>query len=253
MRVMEMLKSEFEMMIHQGGFSNERVAVRSGVKTRPLSPEEAIGSPGRRDYPILQGKEVVMESLFRGSRGQAFTDQPGDFEGTLEEVLSLPLQNNYQRAVFISTLNALMRYLGRIERTVHCRDESPERCGEEIGRWIRRNYGDVKVGLVGIQPSILDGLISEFGAQNVRVTDLDPRNIGKVKGGVLVWDGRRETGRLIAESDLILATGSTLVNDTLGDIISRAKEMGKPLVIFGVTGAGAAELLSLERYCPLSE
>lgn len=252
MGVLELIRSEFKAMIHQGGFSSERVAVRAGVKTRPLSPEEAIGSPGRRDYPILQGKEVVMESVFRGVRGQAFTDQPGDFDGTLEDVLDLPLETNYQRAVFISTLNALMRYLGLIERTVHCRDESPERCGEEIARWIRRNYGEVRVGLVGIQPSILDGLISEFGPQKVRATDLNPRNIGKVKGGVPIWDGRKDTGRLIAESDLILATGSAIVNDTLGDIISLAEENGKPLVLFGVTGAGVAEILSLERYCPFA-
>ena len=41
------------------------------VFAKPLTPEEAIGNPGRRDFPILIGKERVIEATVRESRGHA--------------------------------------------------------------------------------------------------------------------------------------------------------------------------------------
>lgn len=38
----------------------------------------------------------MMEAQFRGAVGQAFTGQPGHFEGTLAEVLQLPLNTNFR-------------------------------------------------------------------------------------------------------------------------------------------------------------
>ena len=57
------------------------------VLAKPLTPEEAIGKPGRRDFPILEGKERVIEATVLGARGQAFTDSASDFEGRLEQPL----------------------------------------------------------------------------------------------------------------------------------------------------------------------
>ena len=55
------------------------------VSAKPLTPEEAIGSPGRRDLPIAVGRERVVEADVLGAKGHAFTDSPGDFAGSLEE------------------------------------------------------------------------------------------------------------------------------------------------------------------------
>lgn len=84
------------------------------VATRPLSSSEAIGSPERDDFPLLRGKEVLMEANYRGSLGQAFTSAAGVFSGTLEEVLELSLQDAFDRAVFVSTINAVLRNLGLV-------------------------------------------------------------------------------------------------------------------------------------------
>jgi hypothetical protein len=58
------------------------------VLVKTLTPEEAIGVPGRRDFPIIL-KERVVEAEVR-TKAHAFTDSPGEFVGYLKEVLSLP-------------------------------------------------------------------------------------------------------------------------------------------------------------------
>jgi len=49
----------------------------------------------------------------------------GDFEGTLQDVLAMELNNNYRRAIFVATLNAVMLHRGMIEGSVHCKDKGP--------------------------------------------------------------------------------------------------------------------------------
>ena len=51
-----------EMIEKQGWDAKEKVSI---VSARDLSPEEAIGKPDRDDYPLLTGKEVMMEARIR--------------------------------------------------------------------------------------------------------------------------------------------------------------------------------------------
>ncbi len=107
------------------------------VSARALSTQEAIGNPEDDDYPIQKGKEKLMHAEFRGACGQAFTDHFGNFEGTLKDILKLPLDNNFQKAVFISSLNAVLRFLDRIDKTIHCHDQEPVACAEKLVGHIR--------------------------------------------------------------------------------------------------------------------
>jgi hypothetical protein len=95
-------------------------------------------------------------------------------------------------------------------------------------------------------------LVERFGAGNVRCTDLNPANIGSCKGGVGIEDGRTDTGNVVAWSDVLLVTGSAIVNDTFDEIYEAAACGEKALLVFGVTGAGAAALLGLKRVCPFA-
>ncbi len=95
------------------------------VVSRPLSATEAIGATGRDDFPIIKGKEVLVQAVYKGSAGQAFTVAKGGFRGTLGNVLELPLCGSFERAALIATMNAVLRHLGRIEKTVHCKDDGP--------------------------------------------------------------------------------------------------------------------------------
>jgi len=56
----------------------EEIAVSS-----PLRPQEAVGNPGRDDLPILRKKEVLVQAVFRGVAGQAFSADRGNFQGSL--------------------------------------------------------------------------------------------------------------------------------------------------------------------------
>jgi hypothetical protein len=82
------------------------------VVTRPLSSKEVLGVTGRDDFPFLRGNEVLMQAIYRGSEGQAFTLAKGSFSGSLEDVLEMPLVDNFQRAVLVSTINVVLKHIG---------------------------------------------------------------------------------------------------------------------------------------------
>jgi len=230
-----MLKDELRRLT--GDSMDERVAV---VSARALSAKEAIGETGRDDYPLLKGKEAMVEAVFRGSRGHAFTDMPGGFEGSIRDVIGLPLQNNFERAVFIATVNAVMRDAGLITGTVHCRNDEPARCARDLVAYVREKFDSPRIAFVGFQPGMIERLSEVF---QMRVLDLDEENIGKKKFGIII-EGPDATDDVLAWGDVIIATGSTCVNGSITRFVGK-----KPVVFFGVSVAGAAKICGFERYC----
>jgi hypothetical protein len=220
------------------------------IQVRPLDPDEAIGKDADPSFVIKKGKERIIEATFQGHKGQAFTDRPIGWSGSLADLLSLNLDEIPKRAVFVAGLNAVLSALEQLPGTVHCKDEDPSRCGPEIARVLYERFGTVRVGIVGLQPSILKALVSQFGPNAVRVVDLNLENIGETRSGVVVWDGEKDVPRLVAECDVGLATGSSVVNRTLDGILERFRQAEKPLILFGNTISGVAALLGLERLCP---
>jgi len=220
------------------------------VLVKPLTPEEAIGKPGRRDFPIIIGKERVIEAKVMESKGHAYTDSPRDFLGTLKDVLNLELTTNYNRAIYLATLNAVMGNLGMVDKTVHCKDEEPEKCALEIADFLLKKYGKVNVGLIGLNPAIAERLVDAFEADHVQITDLSQDNIGKRRFGVEIWDGKTCTDELVDCSDVIIFTGTTLVNNTFDRIWNLIQSGKKEYLVYGVTAAGVCKLLDIERICP---
>jgi len=240
------LKTALTDLAEKNGLLESEISITARI----LTPEEAIGETERKDFPLLQGKEFLIQANFKNALGQAFTDAPSNFKGKLKKILELKLTGNSERALFTATLNAVMRYLGAAEKTIHCKNEGPELCAAEIVRTIIDKYSaDIKIGIVGFQPAIIDNFAKSLTAQNVNVTDLDKDNINKKKYGVLIKDGREMAKELFKSSDVIIATGSTIVNDSLSDLIALAGEYQKPLYLYGTTVAGAGKILNLERLC----
>jgi hypothetical protein len=217
-------------------FLHETVTVTAKV----LSTEEAIGNPEEHDFPLQKGKERLMEAEFLDARGQAFTDRFGAFEGTVTEVLSSPLDNNYRRAVFVATLNAMLRHLGLADKTIHCRDKEPALCAGELAAYLQNRYKGSGIAQIGFQPRMIEALSSKFPFTAV---DLDPENIGTRPFGVTI-EGPESTEDAVEWADVLLVTGSTLVNGTIGTFLG-----GKPTVFYGTTIAGAAFLMGWERFC----
>lgn len=218
------------------------------VISRPLSVSEAIGDTGRDDFPLFREKEVLMQAVYRGAVGQAFTAASGGFRGSLGDVLEMPLDGLFERAVLIATMNAVLRYLGKIEHTVHCRDDGPGRCKASMSDWIKLQ--DVKrVGLVGLQPALLEALVQALGPERVMVSDLSAA--GAVRCQVRILDGM-QAGQMFESCPLILMTGSTFANGTIDDLMNAARGYKSRVVFYGTTAAGVAYLLGLERWCPCS-
>lgn len=212
------------------------------ISTSALSPEEAIGVTRRKDFPLLNGKEALVEANFKGAMGQAYTDAPTAFSGSIQDIMDLDLSDNRNKVLFIASLNAVLKYLKLIDNTVHCKNEEPEECGSNMVQHIKGKYGNVRIGQVGFQPAMLDNLRKEF---SVRILDLDVNNIGKVKYDTLVEDGKKDMKDVIQWADLLLVTGSTVTNGTITDFL----KTDKPVLFYGTTIAGAAYLKGLNRAC----
>jgi len=221
--------------------SNRILQDRVSIRARPLSSEEVIGNPEEKDYPLLKGKERMIQAEFKGFLGQAFTDMYGDYEGTLSEIISMDMGNNFRRAILTSTLNAVMRCFANLKGTIHCKDQDPPRCSQELIKYISDRFGKIKIAMVGFQPRMVEALSKQF---EVRVTDLDADNFGKEKFGIKIG-GPDETAENLECTDLALVTGTTFVNNSYSEFLLK-----KPVVFYGVTVAGMATLAGLERFCP---
>lgn len=211
------------------------------VSAKALSPEEAIGKPDRGDFPILKGKEFMVEAVFKSAKGQAFTDMPGNFQGSLGDILALELQNNFERAIFIACFNAVMRYFGRAANTIHCRDGEPKACAKQLPAFVATHFGKPKIAFIGYQPAMIEKLSETFP---LRVVDLDKDNIGAHRFGIAI-EGPDKTEEVLAWGDMILATGSTCVNGTIVNFLDK-----KPVVFYGISAAGTAALYGYRRFCP---
>jgi len=212
------------------------------VLARPLSAEEAIGRPEHSDYPLIVGRERMMEATVRGARGQAFTDLYGTWEGLLKDVLALPLFGSFHRAVFVATLNATMRGLGELEDTIHCKDADPVHCGTRLRDLVHDESLESPFVLIGYQPRLAEAL-SALG--ELRIVDMDVRHIGQIRADAQVLSPS-ETDRALAGSCTVFVTGTSLVNGT----IDRFLDLPMTTVFYGVTIAGPAKLLGIRRFCP---
>jgi uncharacterized protein (DUF4213/DUF364 family) len=235
-KLFDTLKARARKLWNDHGILDQKVL----VSARALTTEEALGNPECNDFPLQKGKERLMQAEFMGSLGQAFTDQFGNFEGSLEKILDLRLINNFRRAVFVATLNAVLRHMGLIERTIHCKDNEPSQCAQNLAEYINKRYGMKKILQIGYQPRMVESLSSDF---HLWVVDLDPSNIGTKINDILI-ESPEATKMAKKWADIYLVTGTTLVNGTIGDFLG-----DKPVIFYGTTIAGAAHLMGWERFC----
>ncbi len=235
MHLYDQLKTALQSQIEMHQLGGQSISIRC----QTLSAEAAIGNPEHDDYPIVKGKEKMVEADFRGAKGQAFTDSFENADCRVNELFRMPLDSNRQRATFVAGLNAIYRFLGLCDQTIHCRDNEPIECAQYLGQTIAP---DNRVLLVGHQPRFLEFLAANYP---VRAVDGDPDNIGADRFGVPI-EPPSATDEAIEWCDLIFATGSTLVNATIGHFL----EQKKPVLFYGVTIAGAATILDIAKYCP---
>ena len=242
--VFRLLRKEIGKLLADQVLSAES-AEKVKISCRTLTPEEALGNPERDDFPLQKGREKLMQAEIGEYCGQAFTDRPGNLAGTVEEILNLPPVNNHHRAAIVATLNAFLRKIGRINCTVHCKDEGPALCSGELADELKRQYGNPKIVMIGLQPAMAEVLAKKFP---LKIMDLDPDNADKTFGEVRVETNPYDVAELEKWADLFFVTGSTVVNGSIDQFL----DLKKPVIYFGTTIAGPAELLGLKRICPRS-
>ncbi|MCP4553512.1 MAG: hypothetical protein GY834_16055 [Bacteroidetes bacterium] len=234
MNLYEELKEALGKEIQKHNLSGQNISVRC----KALSAEEAIGTPEHDDYPIIKGKEVMVEAVFKGAKGQAFADEFENADYSVDDLLKIDLNSNKNRASFISGLNAVYRYLNLCDKTIHCKDAEPKECADNVSEFIRPRKN---VFLVGHQPRFLEMLVKQY---NVRAVDMDQDNIGSNVFGTTI-EPPEMTSDAIKWCDLIFATGSTIVNGTITNFLNQ----DKPALFYGVTISAAAKILNLQTYC----
>jgi len=102
----------------------------------------------------------------------------------------------------------------------------------------------MRIALVGFQP-VHARRCSERG--ELKILDLDVENVGREKFGVVVLDGGTDMEEVLRWCDLALVTRTTVVKPILEVAGAKAKA-----VFYGISIAGVARLLGLERFCPRS-
>ncbi|MCD7982489.1 MAG: hypothetical protein LUF32_09340 [Clostridiales bacterium] len=236
------LKDKFRDIAREHQLFEKEIVVRC----RSLTPEEAIGKTERTDFPILTGKDIMIQAEFDGGIGQAFTCAPASFSGKLEEILDFDILGNiHDRGIFIAALNAVTRRYGLCDRSIHCRNDGPEICSGKAMEYLTETYGkDVRIAQIGYQPALLEGLSKTF--DQVRVLDLDPVNVGDARFGIYVLDGVKDYEETVLDwAELVLCTSSTLANASIENFL----DIGKEVLFYGTTGAGAAALMGWKRLC----
>lgn len=232
------LRAEMSRISDERGLRLESLTVAA----EPLTPDEVIGNPEHDDYPLVQGRERMMEARISGVRGQAYTDMYGTWSGTVREACALPLINSFRRAIFVATLNALARIEGLCEDTCHCQGDDLTACAEDLHAFIAEKKLSPPFVLIGYQPRFAE-VLSQLG--DTRIVDADPGHIGEERAGVRVC-GPEETEEALHAAGCVFVTGSTLVNATLPTFL----HLPIPTFYYGVTIAGAAAILGLPRFCP---
>lgn len=161
---------EMKKLISKHSLGDEMVSVYA----RPLTPKEAIGSPGNDDYPLLKGKERMMRALFQNVKGEAYSDHTGDFSGSLSQVINLPMDSNYHRALLIATANAVLRKMGIIKKSCHYKKDKHSVICADYLKYTLLPFSPKRVGMIGYQTRLLEEISCNF---EVRICDRDPVTI----------------------------------------------------------------------------
>lgn len=239
--IIDLAREKLKALTDERGMDNELIT----INCRALSPEEAIGNPLHDDYPIQLGKERLIEAEFMGKKGQAFSDSYFHYTGSVKEILSFRLDTNARRAIFISSLNAIMAEIGKMPEALHCKNDDLIHCGRTFSGFLDGlPEATKKALLVGLQPRLLEALAS---GRQVRVCDLNPDNIGTKKYGVTI-DGPERFAENAHWADVVFATGSTVVNGTIDEIVKTRPDT----VFYGVTISGVACLTGLRQFCHIT-
>jgi len=201
------------------------------------------------EYALVRGPEILLTCYIDDFAGQVFTVAPRSYTGRLLEILKMNLDNVFYRGIFYATINALVRYLGLLDKSCHCTNGYPELCGRELARFIIKSYGtSIRVLHAGYHPGHIVHLYNLL-KDNILITDLSLENIWNVKYNRMIYDGMYND-IFLNHVDLVLITGSSIINRTFWRMIHSSILSNKEVIVYGISATGAIILLKKEKILP---
>ncbi len=210
------------------------------------------------EYVLIRGPEILLTCKFRGETVQVFTVNPKEFKGKVRDIITLDLSSMYNRSIFYAFSNALLKSLGLIEKTIHCKKDEPIKCSKLLVERLMVKYGlSKKILHIGYQPGHISELY-KFYRENLLITDLRSDIVWKIKNNRLVYDGLLNN-IYIGVTDIILVTASSVINSTFWNILSQAYLMRKHIIMYGVSAGTMYYFINkytpfkIELFCPSSK
>ena len=241
--------------------AEETVAIHDVYTTIRLAFQDVVNAKEIQDRTVtvsardfdaagsgdLHGKEIKLTGEYEGAAGECFTSFPGEFNGTIAELMALDIEHNpVDRSVYIAGINAVLNKYELADDCLSCDEADRKRCASRIVQQFKKNNGKVNCLLVGYQEEMAQALSEAFP---LRILDLDQDNIGREVYGVLIEDGATAYQDASRWAEVIVCTGSAFANGTIYDYI----KLPKDVQFYGTTIAGAARILELRRICPFGK
>ena len=215
-------------------FLRENISVVRDENPEPaLMPWNYIPFKDRRP-------EYRVTADFRGVKGEAYTENPESFEGSLGEALAIAVTEAGIDARCIAAINAVMSYLGYCAGTFPTDFDERRLYSEALFGHVIDNYGKKNIVLIGYDGYLVKKMVSD--ECDFWTLDRDPDNISQDRfKHVVVNSGRFNREACFAWGKIFIVTGSTLCNGTITQFLDK----GVDILLYGITCAGAARLLGL--------
>ena len=212
--------------------------------TASKDPEQTL-RPETEPVSAVARPEYCVKADICGVKGEAYTETPEDFCGTLQQALEIPPTEKGISAVTIAALNAAMNYLQLAPGTFPEGEEARYQYADALCRYVIESHGPDNIVLVGY-----DGyLVKRFMDEGLIfwTMDRDPDNITQDRfHHVVVNNAKRNRESSFVWGKYFIVTGSSLCNGTILHYLNSGKE----LLFYGITCAGAATLLKLPWFSP---
>ena len=210
----------------------------SGIPEQTLRPEHDPPSTVARP-------EYCVTAMIREVKGEAYTETPQQFQGTLRQALKIDPSENGISAVTVSAINAAMHYLSLCPGVFPEEPQYPYEYARALCDHVIEHYGRSNIVLVGYDGYIVKQFMDE--GLDFWTLDRDPDHISQDRfHHVVVNSAKRNRESSFVWGRLLIVTGSTLCNGTICQYL----DSGRDLLFYGITCAGAATLLGLPWFAP---
>lgn len=202
-------------------------------------PERTL-RPENEPLSTVERPEYCVTATLKGFQGEAYTETPEAFEGTLKEALEIAPTEKGISAITVAALNAAVNCLGLAPGCFPEGEQARIDYADALCRYVTEKHGKNNIILVGYDGYLVKRFVEE--GLDFWTMDKDPANITQNRfHHVVVNNAKRNRESSFIWGKYFIVTGSSLCNGTIVHYLNSGKE----ILFYGITCAGAATLLSL--------